>query len=125
LTCSQPSLALAAWSASVPGRAIHDQPSPILCQVTGAPSPVCWCTRASASSADSSPVFHLALLTNWYTTIGQPWFQARSASPNAAVDLPFISPVCTTISARLRRCLVVSPSSGTARGLPWGIRPPP
>jgi hypothetical protein len=25
-------------------------------------------------------------LTNWNTPIGQPWFQARSASPNAAVD---------------------------------------
>src|SRR5215210_3880816 len=41
--------------------------------------------------------------------------------PNAAVDLPFISPVWTASSGRLRRCRVLSPSSGTTSTLPWGI----
>jgi hypothetical protein len=48
----------------------------------------------------------------------QPWFQPRSARPNAAVDFPFIGPVCTMSSGRFRRCLVVSPSSGTVSGMP-------
>ena len=74
------------------------------------------CSRPSARNAASSPTRHLALLTNWNTPIGQPWFQARSASPNAAVDFPFMSPVCTISSGRLRRCRVVRPSSGTVVG---------
>src|SRR5262249_858704 len=97
------------------------QPSPILCQVTGAPSPVCSCTRDSARSADSSPVFHLALFTNWYTTIGQPWFHARSVSPNAAVDLPFISPLSTTTTPPFPLCagaLALTPPSSTTIGSP-------
>jgi hypothetical protein len=71
--------------------------------------------------ACSSPTFHLADLTNWNTAIDQPWLQPRSASPNAAVDLPFISPVCTTTSGRFRRCRVVSPSSGIVVGCPCGM----
>src|ERR1700761_6292214 len=51
----------------------------------------------------------------------QPWFQPRSAMPNAAVDFPFMSPVWTMSSGRLRRCFVVSPSSGTLCGTPCGI----
>src|SRR5919112_5404558 len=41
--------------------------------------------------------------------------------PNAAVDFPFISPVCTISSGRLRRWRVVRPSSGTATGCPFGM----
>jgi len=36
------------------------------------------------------------------------------AMPKAAVDFPFISPVWTASSGRLRRWRVVNPSSGTA-----------
>ena len=43
----------------------------------------------------------------------QPWFHPRKARPNAAVDFPLPSPVCTMSSGRLRRWRVVSPSSGT------------
>lgn len=57
----------------------------------------------STLSAFSSPTFHFADLTNWNTPIGQPWFQARSASPKAAVDLPLPGPVWTNTSGRLRR----------------------
>lgn len=57
----------------------------------------------STLSARSSPTFHFADLTNWNTPTGQPWFQARSASPNAAVDLPLPGPVCTIVNGRLRR----------------------
>ena len=87
-----------------------DQPSPILCQATGPPSPVC---RARASAAARSPRRPSTSRASRTGTppIGQPWFQARSAIPNAAVDLPLPAPVCTTSSGRLRRCRVVSPSS--------------
>ncbi len=57
----------------------------------------------STRSAFSSPTFHFADLTNWNTPMGHPWFQARSASPKAAVDLPFPMPVCTTTSGRFLR----------------------
>src|SRR3954449_1335675 len=53
--------------------------------------------------------------------MGQPWFQARMAMPNAAVDLPFISPVWTASSGRFRRCRVLSPSSGTTATCPFGM----
>src|SRR5690606_28823061 len=89
LTCSQPSRALASLS-SCASRCTQDQPSPILCQSTVPPSPESPSTR----SARSSPTFHFADLTNWNTPTGQPWFQARSASPKAAVDLPLPTPVC-------------------------------
>src|SRR6185503_11262265 len=56
--------------------------------------------------------------------IDQPWFQPRRARPNAAVDLPFISPVWTISSGRLRRWRVVSPSSGTLVTWPCGMSPP-
>ena len=91
---------------------IQDQPSPILCQLTGPPSPVSPSTR----SARSSPTRHLADLTNWKTPIDQPWVQPRSASPNAAVDFPLPSPVWMINNGRLRRCRVVSPSAGTCSG---------
>ncbi len=56
--------------------------------------------------------------------IGQPCVQPRSASPKAAVDLPLPMPVWTTTRGRLRRCRVVSPSSGTTAGCPCGIKQP-
>ena len=59
-------------------------------------------------------LFHLGLLVNWNTPMGQPADQARRARPNAAVDLPLPSPVCTISSGWARRCRVVSPSSGNA-----------
>ena len=71
-----------------------------------------------------SPIFHLADFTNWNTPMSQPWFHARIASPNAAVDFPLPGPVCTMTSGRLRRWRVLSPSSGTISGCPLGIRPP-
>src|SRR5690606_19073338 len=86
-------------------------------QVTVPPSPL----APSSRSARSSPVRHFADLTNWNTPIGQPWFHARSAMPNAAVDFPLPGPVCTITSGRFRRCRVVSPSSGITGGLPCGI----
>ena len=79
---------------------------------------------ARDSNAVCSPIRHLADLTNWKTPIDQPWFQPRSASPNAAVDFPLPSPVWMINNGRLRRCRVVSPSSGTCSGWPSGIRPP-
>ena len=51
----------------------------------------------------------------------QPWFQPRRARPKAAVDFPLPSPVWTISSGRLRRCRVLSPSSGTTSGCPWGM----
>src|SRR4051812_29993435 len=96
----------------------------MLCHCTGAPCPVRACTSPSACSACSSPTRHLPLLTNWYTATGSPAFQARSAVPNAAVDLPFMSPVLTTSSGRCRRCFVVSPSSGMSVGWASGISGP-
>ncbi len=121
---AQPSAAAAAWSSSLPCLRDHDQPSPILCHSTGPPVPVSTCTRWSALNASSSPTFHFADFTNWNTPIDQPWFQARSAVPKAAVDLPFISPVCTTSSGRVRRCRVESPSFGVTGTWPCGIRQP-
>ena len=103
-----------------PALRAHDQPSPILCHSTGPPSPVSSCSRPSARNAVSSPTRHFADFTNWNTPIDQPCAHPRSASPNAAVDLPFISPVCTTSSGRLRRWRVVRPSAGTATGLALG-----
>src|SRR5690606_27582467 len=91
--------------------------SPILCQATDPPSPLSPSTRR----ARSSPIRHFADFTNWNTPIGQPWFHARSAIPNAAVDLPLPGPVWTISSGRLRRCRVVRPSSGTDTGFPWGM----
>src|SRR3712207_6142307 len=44
--------------------------------------------------------------------------------PNAAVDLPFISPVWTASSGRLRRCRVVRPSCGVTATCPCGTSPP-
>ncbi len=64
---------------------------------------------------------HLADFTNWKTPTFQPWFQLRMARPNAAVDFPLPSPVCTISSGRLRRWRVVSPSSGTTSGCPLGM----
>jgi hypothetical protein len=58
----------------------------------------------------------LALLTNWNTAMSKPWFQARKAMPNAAVDLPLPGPVWTASSGALRRARVLRPSSGTASG---------
>src|SRR5690606_12696823 len=115
--CAQPSRAFSAWPSSAPRLRIHDQPSPILCQATGPPSPVPPSTRR----ARSSPIRHFADFTNWNTPIDQPWFHARSAIPNAAVDLPLPGPVWTTSSGRLRRCRVVRPSSGTDTGFPRGM----
>ena len=57
--------------------------------------------------------------------IPEPADQARSAIPNAAVDLPLPSPVCTASTGCTRRSRVVSPSSGTSATWPCGIRPPP
>ncbi len=97
LTCSQPSRALSSCdcSPSATSRWIQDQPSPILFQVTVPPLPV----SPSALRAFSSPTFHLADFTNWNTPIGQPWFQARSAMPKAAVDFPCRRP-CAPSPAR-------------------------
>src|SRR5260370_34194438 len=78
----------------------------------------------SERGAPSPPPRHFADLTNWNTPTGQPWFHARSASPNAAVDFPFPGPVWTITSGRFLRCLVVRPSLGTCTGCPCGIRRP-
>ena len=74
--------------------------------------------RPSSRNAASSPTFHFALLTNWNTAMEKPWFQARNAMPNAAVDLPLPAPVCTASSGALRRARVLSPSSGMPIGWP-------
>lgn len=67
------------------------------------------------------PTFHFALLTNWNTATSKPWFQARSAMPKAAVDLPLPGPVWTASTGALRRARVVRPSTGTVSGWPCGI----
>ena len=117
LISAQPSAASAAWSSAVPSLRDHDQPEPILCHSTGPPSPVSSCSGRAARSAVCSPMRHFADFTNWKTPMSQPWFQARMARPNAAVDFPLPSPVWTISSGRLRRWRVVSPSSGTTSGL--------
>src|SRR5699024_11393482 len=113
-----PSRAWAAWSSSVPALRDHDQPEPILCHSIGPPVPSASCSLARVSKAVCSPRRHLADLTNWNTATDQPWFQLRSASPKAEVDLPLPSPVLTITSGRLRRWRVVSPSSGMYAGCP-------
>ena len=102
----------------MPALRLQDQPEPILCHSIEPPRPVVSCSSPRDSNAVCSPIRHLADLTNWKTPIDQPWFQPRSASPNAAVDLPLPSPVWTINNGRLRRCRVVSPSVGTCSGLP-------
>ncbi len=65
--------------------------------------------------------FPFGALDELNTATSKPWFQARSAIPNAAVDFPLPAPVCTASNGALRRARVDRPSSGTASGRPCGI----
>src|SRR5712664_4413274 len=59
------------------------------------PSPTVHHSTPRRVAASRSPTFHRSDLMNWITQTFQPRATARSAVPNAAVDLPLPSPVLT------------------------------
>src|ERR1700688_4129414 len=98
----------------------------MFCESQVKPSPIVHHSTPRLVAAFCSPTFHFSDLRNWITHTFQPRATARSTVPNAAVDLPFPSPVLTitTDGAFLvaRAGALVGTSSGFTEVLPFRSR---
>ena len=81
----------------------------------------CDCERRLADERARNALLE-AELARARAAAGADCAKAGRARPKAAVDLPLPTPPWTTTSGRLRRCRVVSPSSGVTGVCPWAIR---